>query len=136
MRLIRLRFPQVKPLATDELAAWLDQPAQTDRSKPVLLDARTPEEYQISHLAAAQLAPCNLSELAAIAPPETPIVTYCSVGYRSAKLAQTLQQMGYQQVFNLEGSIFRWLNEGRSVYQNDRVVTKVHPYNRFWQWFL
>lgn len=136
MGMIRLRFPQVKPLSTCELAAWLDQPDQPGGPKPVLLDARTPEEYQVSHLIDAQLAPVSLPELAAIAPPETPIVTYCSVGYRSAKLAQKLQQIGYKQVFNLEGSIFRWMNEGRSVYQNDQIVRQVHSYNKVWRWFL
>lgn len=133
VRLIRLRFPQVKPLSTQELAAWL---AQKEALKPLLLDVRTPEEYQISHLQHAQLAPADLQELSIIATPEIPIVTYCSIGYRSAKLAQKLQQAGYRQVFNLEGSIFRWMNEERLVYQNDRVVQQVHPYNRFWQWFL
>lgn len=136
MRMIRLQFPQVKPLSTGELAAWLDQPDQPGGLKPILLDARTPGEYQVSHLIDAQLAPVNLLELTAIATSETPIVAYCSVGYRSAKLAQKLQQIGYKQVFNLEGSIFRWMNEGRSVYQNNQIVQQVHPYNRVWRWFL
>jgi rhodanese-related sulfurtransferase len=138
---IHIRFPQVKHLSTHDLAVWLESPEsdqvrQEDRPKPVLLDVRTPEEYQVSHLFGAQLAPANKSDLAAIATSETPIVTYCSVGYRSAKLALALQQAGYHQVFNLEGSLFQWVNEGRSVYRKDQVVRQVHPYNWFWYWFL
>lgn len=131
LRLIRLRFPQVKPLSTDELARWL----QSGKSL-LLLDVRTPEEYQVSHLLNAQLAPAHPEELADIAIHETLIVTYCSVGYRSAKFAQKLQQSGYKQVFNLEGSIFKWVNEGWLVYQNGTSIEQVHPYNQFWKWFL
>lgn len=133
LKLIHLRFPQVRSLSTCELTAWL---AQTEAPQPLLLDVRTPEEYQVSHLEKAQLAPADLQELAATASPETVIVVYCSVGYRSAKLAQKLQQSGYEQVFNLEGSIFKWANEGRSVYRDNQIVQQVHPYNQFWQWFL
>jgi len=129
--LIRLRFPQVKQLSTDELAEWL-QCTKT----PLLLDVRTPEEYEMSHLVNAQLAPACLQELADIATLETPIVAYCSVGYRSAVFAKRLQQAGYKQVFNLEGSMFKWVNEHRSVYRNGESVEQVHPYNQFWKWFL
>lgn len=129
--LIRLRFPQVKQLSTDELARWLQA---TD--KPLLLDVRTSEEYHVSHLFNAQLVPERLEKLAGVSTLETPIVTYCSVGYRSAQFAQKLQQSGYKQVFNLEGSIFKWVNENRSVYQKGKLTAQVHPYNQFWQWFL
>ena len=59
-------------------------------------------------------------------------MTYCSVGYRSGAFAQTLQEAGYSRVENLEGSIFKWANEGRPVFQDGRRVEKVHPYNDAW----
>jgi 3-mercaptopyruvate sulfurtransferase SseA len=59
-------------------------------------------------------------------------VTYCSVGYRSAALAQQLQAMGCKKVFNLEGSLFEWVNQGYPVYQGEQVVKSVHPFNRLW----
>ena len=133
LRVIRWKFPQVKQLSTCKLVTWLQQ---KDLPQLLLLDARTPEEYQVSHLENAQLAPANLQELETTATTEMPIVVYCSVGYRSSKLAQKLQQAGYEQVFNLEGSIFRWMNEGRSVYREGKVVQQIHPYNQFWKWFL
>jgi rhodanese-related sulfurtransferase len=132
-QLIRWRFPTVKPLSTEELATWLKQP-----SPPLLLDARTPEEYHVSHLAHAQLVPADQQTWLAenTLPQQTPIVVYCSIGYRSAKLAQKLQQRGYSQVFNLEGSIFQWANEKRPLYQKDQPVQAVHPYNSRWKWLL
>ncbi|WAL59204.1 rhodanese-like domain-containing protein [Thermocoleostomius sinensis] len=131
-QLIRWRFPTVQFLSTQELAAWLEQP-----SPPLLLDARTPEEYHVSHLAQAQLVTADWqTHLEAVPPKQTPIVVYCSVGYRSAQVTQQLQQQGYSQVFNLEGSIFQWANEHRPLYQADRRVQTVHPYNQYWQWLL
>lgn len=122
--LIRLRFPQVRPLTVAQLADWLQH------ERPLLLDARKPAEYQVSHLPGADLAPANLSEL-----PQSqhqPIVVYCSVGYRSAKLANRLQQMGFEAVYNLEGSIFEWANMGYPVYRGNEAVQQVHPYNPNW----
>jgi rhodanese-related sulfurtransferase len=125
--LIRVRFPQVKSLTVAELAAWLNQ-----SPPPLLLDARSPMEYQVSHLPNAQLAPANLSNWQPTICPTQPIVTYCSVGYRSAVLANQLRQHGFQQVWNLEGSIFEWANAGYPVYRQQQQVGQVHPYNALW----
>lgn len=128
-KLIHAKFPTVKHLSITELADWLKRD-----SAPLLLDARTPAEYQISHLPEAQLVTENWLEDAKQL--ETlqskPIVVYCSVGYRSAKLAAALQEKGFEQVFNLEGSIFAWANAGYPVYRGTEQVSQVHPYNAAW----
>ena len=133
--LIRLQFSQVRQLSTEDLAAWL---ADEGKSKPLLLDARTREEYEVSHLKNARLAPDNLQNLMNheginLA---TPIVIYCSVGYRSTALAKQLQSLGYQNVFNLSGSIFQWVNENRLVYREEKQVNQVHSYQRWWGYLL
>ena len=130
---IRLQFSQVRQLSTTELAAWLQK---DNEPKPLLLDARTPEEYRVSHLANAKLIPNDLEDLKQGINYATPIVVYCSVGYRSAAIARQLQAMGYQNVFNLEGSIFQWVNEHRAVYREGKLTDKVHPYDRFWQYLI
>ena len=63
---------------------------------------------------------------------EAPIVVYCSVGYRSAGVAQALRRQGFKDVVNLKGSIFRWANEGRPVFRSGRMVAAVHPYDASW----
>jgi 3-mercaptopyruvate sulfurtransferase SseA len=63
---------------------------------------------------------------------DTPIVVYCSVGYRSAGVVQALQAQGFSEVYNLKGSIFRWANEGRPVVRNGEPVSAVHPYDASW----
>lgn len=128
-RLIQAQFPTVKHLSITELANWLKRD-----DAPLLLDARTPAEYAVSHLPGAQLVTEDWLEdpqkLGAIH--DRPIVVYCSVGYRSAKLAAKLQEKGLQQVFNLEGSIFAWANAGYPVYRGTEPVSQVHPYNAAW----
>ncbi|OKH22568.1 sulfurtransferase [Hydrococcus rivularis NIES-593] len=129
--LIRLKFPKVPYISTADLAAWLKE---DKAEKPLLLDARTPEEYAISHLQGAELIPANLEDLKL--DPSKPIVVYCSIGYRSAVAARQLQAMGYEKTLNLEGSIFQWANEQRPVYKGEQVSDRVHPYNRFWGYLL
>ena len=61
-----------------------------------------------------------------------PIVVYCSVGYRSARLAHWLAGQGYTTFRNLTGGIFQWANDDRPVFRDDRPVTEVHPYDQRW----
>ena len=64
---------------------------------------------------------------------KTPIVVYCSVGYRSEKVGEKLKAAGFLNVKNLYGSIFEWVNEGNPVVGNDNKATaKVHTYNKTW----
>ena len=131
--LIRLQFPEIQQLTTAKLATWLQQ----EVPQPLLLDARTLEEYRVSHLLNAKPVSNNLQDLIdGGIDLATPIVVYCSVGYRSAAIARRLQAIGYQNVFNLNGSIFQWVNENRSVYREGKEVNKVHPYDKFWQYLL
>lgn len=125
---VRTKFPGVKQLATNDLAAWLQD---ATREQPLLLDARTPEEFAVSQLRGAR----HGEQIAAALkdyPKDKPIVTYCAVGYRSSALAEKLQQQGFTNVVNLEGSIFQWANEGRPIYKGEQVVQQVHPFDAKW----
>jgi len=126
--LIRRKFPTVEWLTTQELAQWQN----SQKPQPILLDARNAAEYQVSHLQQAQHINPKQPELSALPSQETPIVVYCSVGYRSAKIAAKLTKAGYKHVYNLKGSIFQWVNEGRPVFQGNNQTTHVHPYDRLW----
>ena len=119
---IAKEFPDVKSIGTAELAKRLA--AKGDQ--PVLLDVRTAAEFEVSRLAGARRVDPDAATVAL--PKDAPIVTYCSVGYRSAKFAQRLQAAGFTNVRNLDGSIFQWANEGRPV----EPSAKVHPFNKKW----
>ena len=60
------------------------------------------------------------------------VVVYCSVGYRSSRLVSRLKARGVENVFNLEGSLFQWANEGRPLVRGDEPATRVHPYDDEW----
>ena len=126
----RRKFPTVPRIQTAELAAWLGDPT---RPPPVLIDAREAAEFDVSHLADARRVEPGSDPAALHLPKDQPVVTYCSVGYRSADFAQRLRQAGYTHVQNLEGSLFQWANEGRPlVADQGQRVERVHPYNRTW----
>jgi len=128
---IRRQFPTVKQLSTKTLANWLEN----RKPKLQLIDTRNQEEFFVSHLPNAKHIP-DLETAQKNLDPNVAIVAYCSVGYRSSQLAEQLQQLSYPQVWNLEGSIFQWTNEGRMLRQNGNPTQHVHPYSKSWQWLL
>ena len=134
-QLVRVRFPSVPQISTAGLAAWL---SDEKRSRPLLLDIREREEFDVSHLAGAiAIAPKARPEVVAIlAGKKTPIVLYCSVGYRSSAFALRLINAGFADVQNLEGSIFQWANEGRPLEAGGKPVSRVHPYHRWFRRLL
>ncbi len=133
--LIQLRFLDIRHVSTKELAIWLEDEKKTI---PLLLDARTPLEYATSHLRGAYLVPHNVQEIEPYISCSFshPIVTYCSVGYRSGILAQRLQKIGYKKVFNLAGSLFFWFSENRPVFCEEKPVSFIHRFNLFWSFWL
>lgn len=128
---LRHRFPKVEWISTRELADWL---GSKDRPPPLLLDVRTQEEWNVSHLPGARRVDPNASVETAAAgiAKTTPVVTYCAVGYRSGDLATRLRAAGFTNVRNLEGSIFEWANEHRPLVRDDQPVKIVHPYSALW----
>ncbi len=134
-REIRNEFPTVSTITTDELAEWLNTP---ERPQLLLLDARSQEEFRVSHLRGAESVPSQGEALEVLESTreDRRIVVYCSVGYRSAALVEALQERGFGEVYNLEGSIFEWANQGRPVFREGQQVGKVHPYDEKWGRFL
>ena len=130
-RSLRSQFSDVEWITTAQLADWI---ADQNRPQPILLDVRTRAEWKVSHLPRARLVlpESDPTPAVALAPKDAPIVTYCAIGYRSARTARQLRAAGYTQVRNLEGSIFEWANEGRPLTHDGKRVTRVHPYSAFW----
>lgn len=104
-------------------------------SSPILLDARETNEYAVSGIENAKWVGYNdfsLERMKDISKNEE-IVVYCSVGYRSEKIAEKLRSAGYSNVSNLYGGIFEWMNQGHSVVDSTGNKTeRVHAFNRIW----
>lgn len=124
-------FPNVPRITVHGLTEWLNDPS---RLQPLLLDVRSRNEYEVSHLRNARWidAGASLRQAMAGVPRTQPIVTYCAVGYRSSEYSLRLIRDGFTNVQDLRGSIFEWVNDGWPVYRDGRAVREVHPYNGYW----
>ncbi len=101
----------------------------------VFLDAREREEYEVSHIKGARFVGYDHFTMETVSnlPKSTPLVVYCSVGYRSEKISEQLIAAGFNNVSNLYGGIFEWKNQGHTVVNPAGETTdSIHAYSRTW----
>lgn len=110
-----------------------------EKSDVILLDTRTPEEFKVSHIAGSQLIDYDhfrkkdVSDL----DKDAEVIVYCSVGYRSERIGEKLQKMGFNNVKNLYGGIFDWKNQGLEIVnEKEQPTDSVHTYNKAWSKWL
>lgn len=109
------------------------------RNQPIVLDTRARSEYEVSHLPGARWADYDTfsPEMVKDIAKDRPIVVYCSVGYRSERIGEKLQALGFTDVKNLYGGIFQWKNEGYVVVnKNGQPTDSVHCYSKLWSVWL
>ena len=86
----------------------------------VVLDIRTPEEYAEAHLADAIVvdyyAPDFADQLDAL-DKNVPYVLYCRTGNRSSDAVKTMKSLGFAQVYEIDGGIVNWYEQGFPVEQ-------------------
>ncbi len=104
---------QAKPQVYQEL-----QPkpfAQTlSRTKGIILDVRTPEEYAEGHLSQARNIDYkndNFRQVVNKLDKTRPYFVYCKAGVRSARAADIMKELGFKQVYTLEGGMDAWEDE-------------------------
>ena len=127
---MRSEFPDVEQVSAEDLRKRLD----SGREPPVVLDVRTANEYEVSHLRGAiRVDPDgDLPQFLRGLDHDAPVVAYCSVGYRSSRLVERLKNEGFTHAQNLEGSIFEWANKGYPVERDGKPVREVHPFDPKW----
>lgn len=81
----------------------------------ILIDVRTPEEFNSGHIAGAVNIPVEViaSRLAEI-PSNIPVVVYCRSGNRSATAATILSENDYSEIYDL-GGIISWTAAGYPI---------------------
>jgi rhodanese-related sulfurtransferase len=129
---IERRWPSVPQMTPNELARRLARP--DGEGRPVLIDVRRRDEYETSHLPGAVHAgsPGGIQALVGEPVAGHEVVLYCSVGIRSSAAANRLMAGGFTNVYNLQGSIFQWANEGHPIVRDGQPTDTVHPYNPEW----
>lgn len=126
-------FPLAKQVSISTLVEWMSTPD----SSLLLIDVRSSEEFAVSQLPGA----VNLRNLGEIKEAlnrtgATRTVLYCSVGFRSSRLAAQLVGEHPGTIMNLEGSIFEWANRGLPLFQGQLETHKVHPFGKRWEGLL
>lgn len=85
--------------------------------KAVYLDVREPSEWNLGRIPGAVFLPRGQleSKVEDAIPRESKVIIYCARGNRSALAADTLQQMGYENVASMSGGFQQWAMEDREV---------------------
>jgi rhodanese-related sulfurtransferase len=86
----------------------------------VVLDIRTPEEYAEAHLADAIVVDYYASDFADqldALDKNVPYVLYCRTGNRSSDAVDTMKSLGFAQIYEIDGGIVNWYEQGFPVEQ-------------------
>ncbi len=95
---------------------------------PLIIDARTIEEFETSHLEQAmRFEPSILNSM----DKKQPILIYCTVGVRSNRLAKQLSDAGFREVYDMKDGIIGWANNAQPVIDSSNELTdRIHTYNK------
>lgn len=120
-------------ISVNELKTELEQGKEL-----VMLDTRSKEEFEVSHLQNAywigykSFDDKNVNDF----DKNSVIIVYCSVGVRSEKIGEKLTEIGFQNIRNLYGGIFKWVNEGNPVFKSGEPTQNIHTYNNRWEKYI
>lgn len=127
------RFGDVRQITLQAFDQLRARPGQV-----VVIDVREPAEFAVSRIAGAvRVDPEATAEQAkrVIGPPraDRTVVLYCTIGFRSSRLAQRIQSAyrgaGAPTVVSLRGGIIAWSNAGRALVNDAGATVYVHPYD-------
>ncbi len=97
---------RIREISQDELKQWL-----AENKEMILLDVREREDFQAGAIPGAVSLPRGILEVEideVVPNQDQVVVMYCGGGSRSALAADTLQVMGYQHVYSLQGGWRQW----------------------------
>jgi sodium/bile acid cotransporter 7 len=120
----REAFPDVSVMTVEE---YLNR---RDKDNLLLIDGRTPEERKVSMIPGA--VPLEVFEDRLEDESGRDVVIYCTIGYRSAEIAEELSRRGVRS-YNLKGGVLAWAHANRTFIDEDGKETRrVHVYGRRW----
>jgi rhodanese-related sulfurtransferase len=116
--------PEIKEMKSEELFALLQKVFHHNKNplgKPKnmhILDVREPIEWNQDRLPYAVYTGRSCLERdveGIVSDPFDTIVCYCAGGYRSMLATKSLQDMGYKNVYSLQGGIGEWKQQGKQI---------------------
>jgi sodium/bile acid cotransporter 7 len=119
----RREFADVQDIAPAEAMALLDT------GRALFVDVRGEKEQEVSML------PGAVTEKEFLSRPERyrdkVAIGYCTISYRSGKLAARLNARGIA-MLNLEGGLLAWVHAGGKVFDRTGETRRIHVYGRKW----
>ena len=86
------------------------------REDALVLDVRTPGEYQAGHILGAKNQPLERLDAVEVSKRKSqPLIVYCEGGQRSQKAAALLRKQGFEKVVNLHGGLGAWQQAGLPI---------------------
>jgi len=82
---------------------------------PQLVDVRTAEEYREGHLKNAVnicVTDDDFEEKLAGLNKDEPVYLYCRSGKRSATAAKIMKELGFREIYDMEGGYLNWEKQG------------------------
>ena len=85
-----------------------------------MLDVRTVEEWNAGHIIGATLIPLDqITNQYGQLPDDQEIVIYCRSGNRSAEALSFLTEIGFSNIYSMDGGINDWILAGYEVKVGD-----------------
>lgn len=97
--------------------------------RALFIDVREEREQRVSMLPGAVTERQFLKDPAAYA--GRTLIGYCTISYRSGKLAARLKKEGTP-ILNLRGGLLAWVHDGGKVYDQSGETRRIHVYGRKW----
>ena len=73
----------------------------------IVIDVRTPAEFEREHIPNAVNIPLEDIDKIGYAKEDT-IIIYCQTGIKSKQAVETLANLGYTSLYNLDGGLLNW----------------------------
>ena len=108
----------INQMNSDELIEFIEL------NDAVLVDVRTEDEYNSGYIENSLNIDYFSNDFSVNADKldkSTPIILYCRSGKRSSMSANKISKLGFKEIYNLEGGILEWIEEGNAVIFNDTI---------------
>ena len=108
--------PSVKEVDPAQAAALLAK--ADEKTKPVVLDIRTAEEFAEGHIDGARNINFSAADFEARITKldrNAPFLVHCRSGGRSGKSLAIFKKLGFKNIYHLEGGILAWKEAGKPL---------------------
>ncbi len=89
-----------------------------EANQPILLDVRTQGEFAQGHIHNAQLMDIFSSDFKSRAnslDKSKPVFVYCKAGSRSNSAVDILSDLGFKEIYDLDGGILAWTKSNKPI---------------------